>query len=583
MLNNRTTVLYSVLGFVAVAMTGSWMAASRIESPAEAAARTSPPVPSPILVPIEQRVLSTNVVTRGTARFGLPQPISIVPSALKSRPGLITTLPLPNAQIERGGVLLTASGRPVLVLQGAVPTYRDLSPGTSGEDVRQLEQGLARLGFEPGPIDGTYDQRTGEAVARWYGSAGFEPFGPTIEQLARLRVLETELGDAIKINLAAANAATAAGPAVESARATAEMNNQITAVELAARIADRSRLETAPNHGAPLALESERAKAQYANTAAEADVAATIAERAFVALDPRQPETARAAADARLALAKATALKTRLETQLAVQAAESEIQSTDKRLKLAQASVAAATRAGEMSVQTALDAKELAEFEARLAAERVERLDAELATYKRQIGIQVPVDEIVFLPSLPVRVHEVAAVAGDVANGRVMSVTDNQLAIDSALPLASAALIKAGMKVAIDEQTLGIRAAGVVKSVATSPGTRGVGGYNVYFEVGVLEASTPLAGFSVRLTIRIKSTEGLVTVVPLSALSLAADGASRVQVQRNGQLEYVTVEPGLSADGFVAVTSVGDTLAPGLLVVVGYDNPAQFISGDEHG
>jgi multidrug efflux pump subunit AcrA (membrane-fusion protein) len=64
-----------------------------------------------------------------------------------------------------------------------------------------------------------------------------------------------------------------------------------------------------------------------------------------------------------------------------------------------------------------------------------------------------------------------------------------------------------------------------------------------------------------------------VTVVPLSALTLAADGSSRVQVEKDGALEYVVVEPGLSADGFVEVSSVGDALAPGRLVVVGYENP----------
>ena len=59
----------------------------------------------------------------------------------------------------------------------------------------------------------------------------------------------------------------------------------------------------------------------------------------------------------------------------------------------------------------------------------------------------------------------------------------------------------------------------------------------------------------------------------MSALSLAEDGTSRVQVQRHGALEYLAVEPGLSADGFVEVTPVGGALAPGELVVVGYEEP----------
>ena len=74
--------------------------------------------------------------------------------------------------------MLTASGCPVFVLQGRVPAYRDLVPGISGEDVRQLEKALARLGFSPGPVDGVDDQQTGAAVAKWYASRKWEPFGP---------------------------------------------------------------------------------------------------------------------------------------------------------------------------------------------------------------------------------------------------------------------------------------------------------------------------------------------------------------------------------------------------------------------
>lgn len=61
--------------------------------------------------------------------------------------------------------------------------------------------------------------------------------------------------------------------------------------------------------------------------------------------------------------------------------------------------------------------------------------------------------------------------------------------------------------------------------------------------------------------------------MPVSALSLAADGSSRVQVQNNGALEYLTVTPGLSAGGYVEVTPVEGRLEPGQLVVVGYKNP----------
>lgn len=161
---------------------------------------------------------------------------------------------------------------------------------------------------------------------------------------------------------------------------------------------------------------------------------------------------------------------------------------------------------------------------------------------------------------------------GHAARGTVMSVTDNQLVIDSALPLDAALLVKPGMSVVIDEQALGVKATGIVQTVAATPGTRGVDGYHVYFQVRVDETPTRLEGFSLRLTIPIESTNGAVIAVPSSALSLAADGTSRVRVDRDGVLEYIVVEPGLSANGYVEVTPVEATLVPGQLVVVGYGN-----------
>ena len=96
-----------------------------------------------------------------------------------------------------------------------------------------------------------------------------------------------------------------------------------------------------------------------------------------------------------------------------------------------------------------------------------------------------------------------------------MTVTDNQLAIDSSLPLEAAPLVMPGMAVAIDEQALGINATGTVARVADVPGTHGVDGYHIYFEVRVDETSSPLQGFSLRLTIPIKSSKGAVIAVPI--------------------------------------------------------------------
>jgi hypothetical protein len=191
---------------------------------------------------------------------------------------------------------------------------------------------------------------------------------------------------------------------------------------------------------------------------------------------------------------------------------------------------------------------------------------------RRKAESPVPMDEIVFIPSFPVRVEEIKVKIGDAAAGPILGVTNNQLAIDSSLPLAEAPLVKPGMAVAIDEPALGLQASGIVSRVADTPGTDGADGYHIYFEVLVDETPVRLEGVSLRLTIPVESTGGTVTVVPVSALFLAADGTSRLQVEHNGNLELMEVKPGLSADGFVEVTPVDGTLSAGQLVLVGYEN-----------
>jgi peptidoglycan hydrolase-like protein with peptidoglycan-binding domain len=570
----RIKLLYAVLLAVASAAAGAWLAGTRIESPADVAARTAAPQPSPILVPVEQRILSADVVTRGTVRFGLPQPVALAPSALKAGAGLVTTLPIRNTQLNEGDVVLTASGRPVFVLQGQVPAYRDLTPGLTGEDVSQLSQALRRLGFDPGSPDGFYDERTGAAVAKWYKSKGWEPFGPTREQLAAVRALERDWSDAVKNKAAAAAAVATAGVAIEAARATAAHNVRAATIENTARVVAPQQTTEPQQGSAPLTVQSERARAQYAATAADADLAAQIADQALVALDPRQTETARNAANAKLEMARAARQKTLLEGEMAVQTAERDVHLAAGRAELARSAAYAARLEGDKAVRTALDAQKLSALDLTMATERADQAAADLAAAKRKLGVQVPIDEVVFVRSLPVRVEEVTATIGSTAAGSLLTVTDNQLAVDSSLPLDASPLVKPGMQVVIDEQSLGIKATGTVETVATTPGTRGVDAFHIYIGIRVDPTPVHLEGFSVRLTIPIESTKGAVTAVPLSALSLATDGTSRLQVQKkDGTLEYVTVKPGLSANGYVEVTPLSGELVPGQLVVVGYNNP----------
>ncbi|MGH2715083.1 MAG: peptidoglycan-binding domain-containing protein, partial [Thermoleophilaceae bacterium] len=63
-------------------------------------------------------------------------------------------------------------------MYGAIPAYRDLETGVAeGRDVRQLEENLASLGFDPGVVDDRFTSTTASAVADWQESGGLPETG----------------------------------------------------------------------------------------------------------------------------------------------------------------------------------------------------------------------------------------------------------------------------------------------------------------------------------------------------------------------------------------------------------------------
>jgi hypothetical protein len=204
------------------------------------------------------------------------------------------------------------------------------------------------------------------------------------------------------------------------------------------------------------------------------------------------------------------------------------------------------------------------------AGKEARETDAEVARLARKMDVSVPADEVLFFPTLPLRVDSVRVRRGDTVSGRVMTASNTRLAVDSSLSLNDAKLVRSGASVKIEEPDLGVRTTGTVSQVADRPGTHQVDPGRVYLEIAPGTAPAQLVGASVKLTIAVKSTEKAVLVVPITALSVGADGNSRVQVQRpGGETEYVTVTPGLAAKGLVEIRAAEGKLAPGDLVIVG--------------
>lgn len=605
-----------VLGAVMALAIVGWVAAKQIRSPAQIAADTAPPKASPITVPVLKRVLSSEVIVRGTVRYGAPQDVVLGTSRITNGSNIVTRRPRRNEILKKGSVAMMVDGRPVFVLPGAIPMHRDLHPGLRGADVRQLERDLKGLGFNPGPVDGVYDSATGAAVSAFYLHKGWDPYGLTDVQRDQLRTAESAAAAAddaylnalhtarlaregaapadiaqAKIDAGTArDAAAAAALALENART--KLSSARDQAASAQKAVQATRLETwrdqqaadadvAAKRGAlQTAMDDERV-ARVRRDDLPPDASAGDREAAAAAVRQAQESVARAQSDVNVAqVAAASARATRLSALSRARSdaarAADDVRDAAAELARARTGLEVARRQATLAAQRARvlaqPAPDTGTLDAITASARQEagRARAALGRLAAENGVQVPADEILFFPTLPLRVDAVQAKRGATVNGRVMTVTNSRLAVDSSLSISDANLVRQGNTVAIEQQELGIKAKGRVTRVADKPGTNKVDPTRVYFEVTPAAAPLSLVGTSVKLTISVKSTHGPVLAVPASALSLGGDGSTRLQVRRGGRTRLVTVVPGLAAAGLVEVRpTVNGSLSPGDLVIVG--------------
>lgn len=612
---NVRIVVAALVGVVVLAGVG-WAAARQIKSPAQVAADTAAPKASPISVPVQRRSLATEVIVRGTVRYGSPQVVALPTSSLKTSSQLVSQVPKPGAKLGERAVAMTVSGRPVFVLQGETPMHRDLGPGDEGKDVRQLERALARAGLEPGTVDGRYDAQTGAAVAQLYRRSDATPFGVTESQADKLSTAAAAAGSAIDhllqmrlalrtaargaskadVNQAQIDAATAAEALTPARLAHTTARNRVGATRDALLIAGRQQSEGDPaaardistaeadvtgRRSSVVDAAAAQGDAQRALDTAPADTPAVelvalrdalrraIERVGFARADLAAAErTLRSSHDAqRVALAKLADESRRAAREVTLALAET---------RHAREALIALERKRKLAVDRArilrapADTRLEQEIVAASAAE-VGRTRAELARLAARIGVQVPADEVLFFATTPVRVDAVTAKRGSSAAGDLLTVTNSRLAIDSDLSVGDAKLVRRGMRVRVEEQDQRIDLVGRVNLVADKTGTNNVDPGRTYLEVAPGSAPPALVGASVKLSIAVQSTQGKVLAVPISALSVGADGKSRVQLDLGaGKRRVVLVNPGLAAQGFVEVTSKQPgALKEGDRVVVG--------------
>jgi peptidoglycan hydrolase-like protein with peptidoglycan-binding domain len=174
-MRRKTWVLAAAAVLIAVGATGGVAVMTGPDQQALAAQR------SPVSTATVQReALSATVSEDGTLTYGASSdgsPYSVINQAH----GAYTKLPEVGQVVRQGQVLYRVNDSPVVLLYGATPAYRNLSPGMTGPDVAELNADLVALGYttstQLSPAPSAYGSATTIAVQKLQAALGLTQTG----------------------------------------------------------------------------------------------------------------------------------------------------------------------------------------------------------------------------------------------------------------------------------------------------------------------------------------------------------------------------------------------------------------------
>ncbi|MEM9135146.1 MAG: peptidoglycan-binding protein [Actinomycetota bacterium] len=531
-LGDRRILLAGAAGLAVLAAVIGWVAGQRIQSPAEMAANAAPPAASLLTVPVELALLEQAVVIRGTVSPS--DETSIVATSVD---GVQVVTAMPKAAgdpVEEGDVLVEVGGRPVIALQGDLPAFRDLVPGLRGPEIRQFEEALVRLGYDPGVVDDEYSAKTAAAVDRLYRDRGYE--APEADDA---------LADAVDL--------------AESAVQTAD--DELAAAQAALSGAEGG--SSPPTTSAPTASRLQQVRAEAARAKAAAAEATRNAERAYE--------------DARTAYYSGVGtfddlLDAARAVDAARQAEAAVIAEQDELVRRAEQNASVATTTTTTAPDPTAPDDDLDELRAAVTAAERKRAEAnrDLAEARGRLGRWMPAAEVQFFDALPLEVSRVFAERGDTPVDAVLTVSGSATLIESAVAGADRSLISEGARATLTAEEVGVSFDAEVSYIDAEADAGPTGEQYAIRLTPLDDVPDEAFGVSFRIAIPVTSSGGEVMAVPLAALSAGADGTARVEVERSpGSTEVLKVATGLRAQGLVEITPVDGSLAPGDRVVVG--------------
>ncbi|HWJ98300.1 MAG TPA: peptidoglycan-binding domain-containing protein [Acidimicrobiales bacterium] len=179
-----------VLAVLAISLGGTcvgWVIGRSTEPPPASKAFD----PGPITAAVERRTIEAKVI--GRADIGATIRHEVRVGGLAGDEVVTRGVARAGSPIASGDVVAELSGRPVLLLDGDVPMYRDVRPGDEGRDIVAIQRALAALGWPSDDPVGRFGPSTRAAVESWYRARGYEPAGPPAEAEERSQAAEATL------------------------------------------------------------------------------------------------------------------------------------------------------------------------------------------------------------------------------------------------------------------------------------------------------------------------------------------------------------------------------------------------------
>lgn len=567
----RGFVVSAVIVIAVLAASGGWLAGRRIQSPDRAALDSKSPTPSLITVEVELTELTADVITRADVGYDEPVVLSLS-GALggdRSVALVVTSAPERDSELVEGDPAIEIAGRPVFLLAGPVPVFRDLRPQSRGPDVQQLEEALARLGHFEGEPDPVWDHVTGAAVAAWYETAGYKVNGLSDEEKTAFNNARNQLEQT-------------RNALVKAEKSLSEASEGPTDLELRqARTAVDS---------AELALHQARFDAEQAVNAAEQDLidAEHTREQAARKYDQDQVRWQSAQTGVHPDTGDIPTADQHEALRTAVESSSRNLASAERAVQDAKRGVESATARNQALIGVRKAEEHLAAVQKTLTdllappdttelfnqvrslQHDVNEATKRLTELEDTTGIWLPAGELIFLDRLPVRVDILTTERGTTVSGGFMTVTGSKLAVRGSVSERDVERVLEGGEARIEDTGYATPVIGRIRLVDRRAGTRGVAPDRHYIEILADGIPDDLVGRNVKIIIPVGGTDGAVLVVPAAALSATANGDTRVEVEEaDGTTRFVLVEPGLSTGGLVEVTPVNGELQAGDRVVVG--------------